>query len=188
MRRSKEVVRYREACEVLFFAAVRIAIVALFLAGAQGTVRAQGTTVYRHDEVSDYDPTFICQQTRKKNIADCIAAKRQDPYNNGRQLGNADFSYITDCTNLHQPDYQQCIDSMDPAGCTSGAQAKAKVAIVWVLLLDKGAQGTYRLHRAKGESPVQAVISAQGHDPPAQQDIRRCLQWSRNFIAALGQR
>lgn len=68
-----------------------------------------------------------------------------------------------------------------PPGCR-----EAKINIDWVLFKDAGAKGTYQAYRRRGESPVDAVISAQGHDPHAQQTIRDCYGWAQAYIASKG--
>ena len=62
---------------------------------------------------------------------------------------------------------------------------EAKINIDWVIAKDSGAKNRYASFRANGQSPVDAVISAQAHNPHAQETIRDCYEWASNYLASL---
>ena len=137
------------------------------------------------DTVVDRSGEAFCKDVMNQAVAACIA--QGDPYHGGRRAGQADFSYIARCKADHQKDYDICIAELRPGACGTRAQQEAKTNIDWVLQKDAGAQAQYRKFRANGQAPVDAVISAQTHNPHAQQTIRQCRDWATRYIAGLPQ-
>lgn len=70
----------------------------------------------------------------------------------------------------------------NPALCN-----EAKINVDWVIDRDPGAKQRYASFRSRGQSPVDAVISAQAHNPHAQDTIRQCRAWANKYLADLGQ-
>lgn len=64
--------------------------------------------------------------------------------------------------------------------------SEAKINVDWVIDRDPGAKQRYASFRGQGQSPVDAVISAQAHNPHAQDTIRRCRAWANKYLADLG--
>ena len=60
-------------------------------------------------------------------------------------------------------------------------QQEAQVAVDWVFT-DVGATRTFQRFLADGNSPLDSVIGAQGHNPNAQQALRDCSGWVANYI------
>ncbi|MFZ1988998.1 MAG: hypothetical protein WAW96_04425, partial [Alphaproteobacteria bacterium] len=121
-----------------------------------------------------------CEDTAKAGLEACMK-RGEDAYKNAT-LGSGDFTYIKTCTD----DYNRAKASCSPAPVrvTSAEKAppgceEAKINIDWVLLYDKGAQQRYVEFVSQGQSPYEAVISAQAHNPHAQDTIRKCASWSR---------
>lgn len=161
-----------------------VGALALLCLGATGALVA-GPRSGGADTVVDRSGEAYCQDVMNQAVAACIA--KGDPYHGGRSAGQADFSYIARCKADHQKDYDNCIADMRPGACGPRAQQEAKINIDWVLQKDAGAQAQYRKFRANGQAPVDAVISAQAHNPHAQQTIRQCRDWAARYIAGLPQ-
>jgi hypothetical protein len=70
-----------------------------------------------------------------------------------------------------------------PAECVD-----AKKNVDWVIAGDSGARATYERLRREGASPIAAVIGAQGHNPSAQDSIRRCMGWAVSYLGGAGHR
>lgn len=66
-----------------------------------------------------------------------------------------------------------------PADCS-----EAKQNVDWVLVKDGPALNTYFSARRAGESPFEALLTAQGHNPNAQASIRRCRAWVEEYLAS----
>ena len=60
---------------------------------------------------------------------------------------------------------------------------EAMIAIDWVFA-DAGATGTFAKFRELGNSPIDSVIGAQGHNPDAQAMLRACAGWGANYLMA----
>lgn len=124
------------------------------------------------------DPVEFCRSELNKRIAACVKAK--DPYHDGRTLGQGDFTIFAQCRSEQQKSYDDCLAASSPDIC----DREAKTNIDWVLFRDAGARASYERFRAQGQSPLDAVISAQAHNPRAQQSIRRCRDWAQHYIAS----
>jgi hypothetical protein len=61
----------------------------------------------------------------------------------------------------------------------------ARAAVDWVLKRDMAARETFIQGRTKGYSPFESVVFAQGHNPSAQRELRRCQAWATNYISTL---
>lgn len=61
--------------------------------------------------------------------------------------------------------------------------SEAKQNVEWVLLKDKGARNTFETARRSGQSPFDALLTAQGHNPRAQASIRQCRAWVQEYLA-----
>jgi len=160
----------------------RAGIVALLCLGSTIAL-ISGPRAPSADTVVDRSGEAYCQDVMNKAVAACIA--QGDPYHGGRTAGQADFSYIGRCKAEHQKDFDNCIADLRPGACGPRAQQEAKTNIDWVVLKDAGAMARYRQFRANGQSPVDAVISAQAHNPHAQQTIRQCRDWAIKYLAGL---
>ena len=60
--------------------------------------------------------------------------------------------------------------------------AEARINVDWVLFRDRGAQKRYRKFLALGMSPFDAVVTAQAHNPPVQELLRRCRSWTTAYL------
>jgi len=69
-----------------------------------------------------------------------------------------------------------------PAGCES----EVKIAIDWVLLLDRGAQARYAQFRSEGKSAFEAVVGAQAHNPPVQRMLQQCRGVAEAYLLNRG--
>lgn len=163
----------------------RLARASVLLALGAAIALIAGMRLGLADTVVDRSGEAFCQDVVNKAVAACIA--QGDPYHGGKSLGQADFSYIARCKADHQKDYDNCVADLRPGACGPRAQQEAKINIDWVLQKDAGAQARYRKFRGDGQAPIDAVISAQAHNPHAQQTIRQCRDWAVKYIAGLPQ-
>ena len=76
----------------------------------------------------------------------------------------------------------QSAKSAKPSQCK---QDEAKANLDWVFS-DAGAKNTFAAARARGQSPLDAVLQAQGHNARAQQSLRDCAGWVEAQLAAKG--
>lgn len=93
---------------------------------------------------------------------------------------------IRKCRNLHDDKYQMCVTQASSGDARECNRDEAKINIDWVLFKDAGARATYNSFLQRGESSVDAVLSAQGHNPHAQQTIRNCRAWAKSYIGSKG--
>jgi hypothetical protein len=68
-----------------------------------------------------------------------------------------------------------------PAECR-----EAKINVDWVITHDEGAKRRYTSLRREGNSPIDAVLGAQAHNPSAQDTIRFCSGWVSSYLASRG--
>lgn len=59
---------------------------------------------------------------------------------------------------------------------------EAQIAVDWVFQ-DVGALRTFQRFYGEGNSPLDSVIGAQGHNPGAQANLEACSGWAANYIA-----
>lgn len=90
---------------------------------------------------------------------------------------------IRKCRSLYDEKYRGCSNQAPAGDAGSCNREEAKVNIDWVLFRDGGARATYLSYRRRGQNPVDAIISAQGHNPHAQQTIRDCYAWAQNYVS-----
>lgn len=91
---------------------------------------------------------------------------------------------IRHCRSLYDEEYRACANAAglnDEPDCD---RAEARININWVMAGDAPAYQTYLGFRARGESPLDAVLGAQGHNPNAQASIRRCSAWASSYLAS----
>lgn len=89
------------------------------------------------------------------------------------------------------------VTRIGPAPATAASQAgktgkpsrckqdEAKANLDWVFA-DAGARNSFTAARARGLSPLDAVLQAQGHNARAQQSLRDCAGWVEAQLAAKG--
>ena len=86
------------------------------------------------------------------------------------------------CQNWVQQHLQQLGQPQrDLALCTT----EARENVAWVLN-NSGARATYRNLLSNGNTPFDAVVGAQGHNPKAQAILRTCQVWVKNYLLQLG--
>jgi hypothetical protein len=149
--------------------ALVIVLSVLALAGLDGMARA--------------DPDDACKVRFEEQVGNCANEAIADP-----SRDSSDFSFWGTCQAKYQPELEDCING----DTTSGASVpppptpqcqEAKVAIDWVFA-DAGATGTFARFREQGNSPIDSVIGAQGHNPHAQAMLRACAGWGANYLMA----
>ncbi|MCS3761564.1 hypothetical protein [Bradyrhizobium centrosematis] len=69
--------------------------------------------------------------------------------------------------------------------CSAQLEAEAKINVDWILA-DRGARGTFESHKQLGESPFDAAVSAQAHNPPVQKLLRQCRGWVEAYLGRGG--
>lgn len=110
------------------------------------------------------------------------------------------FAYVkAQCQSCTKSKASQFVVPCSDSNCSSFGQVRcertatnpaqceeAKINVDWVIARDAGAQQRYSSFRDRGQSPVDAVISAQAHNPHAQDTIRNCRAWAVDYLAGIG--
>ncbi len=72
------------------------------------------------------------------------------------------------------------------APANSVCKTEGKINVDWVFT-DKGASQRYAQLRHQGNSPFEAVVGAQAHNPKAQKVLRDCASWVVAYLASKGE-
>ena len=129
------------------------------------------------------DSDEACKAQFKEQVGNCANEAIADP-----SRDSSDFSFWGTCQAKYQPELEDCLNG----DATSGASVsppptpqcqEAMIAIDWVFA-DAGATGTFAKFREQGNSPIDSVIGAQGHNPDAQAMLRACAGWGANYLMA----
>jgi hypothetical protein len=151
---------------------IRIVIVATVLVGLAHHGSARASTAE------------VCKAKFKEQVGGCASEVTSNP-----TFDPSDTSYWQRCQDKYRPEYEQCLGS----GAATGASVsppptpqcqEAMVAIDWVFA-DAGATGTFARFREEGNSAMDSVIGAQGHNPNAQAALRACAGWGSNYLMAV---
>ena len=84
----------------------------------------------------------------------------------------------------------ECRAEAERLGCGSAVddrcEAEVRDGVDWVFR-DKGANATYQRKIQQGMSPFEAVVAAQGHNPPFQKQLRGCSTYVADYLASKGE-
>ena len=125
-----------------------------------------------------------CKAKFKDQVGSCASEVTSSP-----TFDPSDTSFWQRCQDKYRPEYEQCLRSGTGTGASVSPPPtpqcqEAKVAIDWVFA-DAGATGTFARFREQGNSPMDSVIGAQGHNPQAQAMLRACAGWGSNYLMAI---
>lgn len=139
-----------------------------------------------HAESAPADTEAECKAKFKQQIGDCANEAIADP-----SRDSSDFSFWETCTQEHQAEFDSCKGESGSSSTSASVSPpptpqcqEAMIAIDWVFA-DAGATGTFARFREQGNSPMDSVIGAQGHNPDAQAMLRACAGWGSNYLMAI---
>jgi hypothetical protein len=129
------------------------------------------------------DSDEACKARFKDQVGTCANEAIADP-----SRDSSDFSFWGTCQAKYQPELEECLNGDGTSGASLAPPPtpqcqEAKTAVDWVFA-DAGATGTFARFREQGNSPIDSVIGAQGHNPHAQEMLRACAGWASNYLMA----